>query len=67
MKQETLFRDRDDEVNIAQFFPVPGHGLLYGTKRGKIRTFLRESESKNRSNNNSNEQEEMIVVEPNMG
>lgn len=27
------------QVNIAQFHPVPGSGVLYGTKRGKVRVF----------------------------
>lgn len=27
------------QVNIAQFHPFAGHGIVYGTKRGKIRTF----------------------------
>ena len=27
------------QVNIAQFHPYPGHGIVYGTKRGKIRSF----------------------------
>jgi hypothetical protein len=26
-------------VNVAQFHPFPGHGIVYGTKRGKVRKF----------------------------
>lgn len=30
-----------DEVNIAQFHPIAGGGLIYGTKRGRVRVFRR--------------------------
>eukprot|EP00598_Pedospumella_elongata_P002972 CAMPEP_0184985292 /NCGR_PEP_ID=MMETSP1098-20130426/14038_1 /TAXON_ID=89044 /ORGANISM="Spumella elongata, Strain CCAP 955/1" /LENGTH=821 /DNA_ID=CAMNT_0027509371 /DNA_START=100 /DNA_END=2565 /DNA_ORIENTATION=+ len=39
MPSVTVMSDFEDEVNIAQFHPMPGHGVVYGTKRGKIRTF----------------------------
>ncbi len=26
----------NDDVNIALFHPSPGHGLVYGTKQGKL-------------------------------
>ena len=29
------------QVNIAQFHPYPGVGLVYGTKRGRVRVFRR--------------------------
>ena len=29
------------QVNIAQFHPFPGVGLVYGTKRGRVRVFRR--------------------------
>jgi hypothetical protein len=29
----------NSQVNIAQFHPFPGQGIVYGTKRGKVRTF----------------------------
>jgi activator-of-BECN1-regulated-autophagy protein 1 len=35
--------DNEDEVNIAQFHPIPGFGIVYGTKRGKVRTVSRSS------------------------
>ncbi len=41
LQTKAVMCDRDDEVNIAQFHPLPGHGVVYGTKRGKIRTFAR--------------------------
>ncbi len=28
----------DDEVNVAAFHPVPGAGVVYGTKEGKLRS-----------------------------
>ena len=28
----------DDEVNVATFHPVPGAGIVYGTKEGKLRS-----------------------------
>ena len=37
----TIMCDQDDEVNIAQFHAFPGLGIVYGTKRGKIRSFMR--------------------------
>jgi len=40
MKSLSSFLDDIDEVNIAQFHPNVGHGLLYGTKRGKVRRFM---------------------------
>lgn len=35
-----VVEDVEDEVNIAQFHPMPGYGLVYGTKRGKTRAFV---------------------------
>ena len=35
--------DIEDEVNIAQFHPLPGVGIVYGTKRGKVKIFRRGS------------------------
>lgn len=43
MTTVTVMPDQVDEVNIAQFHPLPGCGVLYGTKRGKVRMFLRSS------------------------
>ena len=31
------------QVNIAQFHPVPGNGIVYGTKRGKVKVFYRNN------------------------
>ncbi len=39
MKSFMIMSDAEDEVNIAQFHPDPGKGLLYGTKKGKVRAF----------------------------
>ena len=39
METVTIMPDNEDEVNIAQFHPIPGRGVLYGTKKGKVRTF----------------------------
>ena len=33
----------DDEVNVACFSPVPGGGIAYGTKAGKLRLIRHES------------------------
>ena len=32
----SIIADYDDEVNIAQFHPDAGSGIVYGTKRGKV-------------------------------
>lgn len=42
MSSECVMSDDVDEVNIAQFHPFPGCGIIYGTKRGKVRVFLNE-------------------------
>lgn len=36
-----VIEDFEDEVNIAQFHPVAAQGLVYGTKRGRTRVFVR--------------------------
>lgn len=41
MTQESLpstaiINDVQDEVNIARFLPVPGTGIIYGTRKGKL-------------------------------
>jgi len=41
IKTVSIMADSDDEVNIAQFHPTPGSGILYGTKKGKVRVFQR--------------------------
>ena len=41
IKTVSVMSDNDDEVNIAQFHPAPGSGILYGTKKGKVRVFQR--------------------------
>lgn len=41
IKTVSIMADGDDEVNIAQFHPTPGSGILYGTKKGKVRVFQR--------------------------
>lgn len=38
----SMVSDKEDVVNIAQFHPLSGRGLLYGTKRGKVRIFCRK-------------------------
>ena len=42
MNTVSIINAEDDEVNIAQFHPLPGQGILYGTKRGKVRVYSRE-------------------------
>ncbi len=34
-----VINDVEDEVNAAYFHPVAGQGLVYGTKRGKVRAY----------------------------
>lgn len=34
--------DDVDEVNIAFFHNLPSYGVVYGTKRGKVRVFTRD-------------------------
>jgi activator-of-BECN1-regulated-autophagy protein 1 len=41
LKTVSVLLDEDDEVNIAQFHPIPGNGIVYGTKRGKVKAFRR--------------------------
>lgn len=43
LRTMTLMVDSDDEVNIAQFHPTPGFGIIYGTKKGRIRTYVRST------------------------
>ena len=40
-----ILSNDEDEVNIAQFHPNAGYGLLYGTKRGKVKVFRRHAGS----------------------
>jgi hypothetical protein len=42
MSTVTVMPDDEDEVNIAQFHPISGMGVLYGTKKGKVRTFRKK-------------------------
>jgi activator-of-BECN1-regulated-autophagy protein 1 len=39
MKTVNIISDQEDEVNIAQFHPQAGFGILYGTKKAKVRVF----------------------------
>lgn len=39
-----ILTDDEDEVNIAQFHPIAGNGILYGTKKGRIRKYQRSSQ-----------------------
>ena len=41
MNPVCVLTDQEDEVNIAQFHPIAGNGILYGTKNGKIRKYQR--------------------------
>ena len=41
MSTTCILTDAEDEVNIAQFHPLAGNGILYGTKKGKIRKYQR--------------------------
>jgi activating molecule in BECN1-regulated autophagy protein 1 len=44
MRTTCTLTDSEDEVNIAQFHPVPGNGILYGTKKGRIRKYQRSGQ-----------------------
>lgn len=35
------------QVNIAQFLSIPGQGVVYGTKRGKVRSFTSHRDGTN--------------------
>ena len=37
-----LMESETDEVNIAQFHPDSGKGLMYGTKKGRVRKFVKK-------------------------
>lgn len=41
MRSVAVMEDSEDEVNIAQFHPIHGNGVLYGTKKGKVRVYRR--------------------------
>lgn len=36
-----IVADIEDEVNIVQFLSIPGAGMVYGTKKGRIKAFVR--------------------------
>ena len=36
------FTDEVDEVNNCSFNPIPGQGIVYGTKRGAIKMLLKK-------------------------
>ena len=36
MQVVRMARSHDDDVNIAVFHPVAGHGFIYGTKQGRM-------------------------------
>jgi hypothetical protein len=39
VKTIAIIANAEDEVNIAQFHTVPGSGIIYGTKQGKVRIY----------------------------
>ncbi len=39
IKSIALITNPQDEVNIAQFHVIPGAGIVYGTKQGKVRLY----------------------------
>lgn len=41
MTTVNVMEDAEDEVNVAQFHPASGGGIVYGTKRGLVRIFNR--------------------------
>ena len=57
MSTVCVLSDPQDEVNIAQFHPVPGNGILYGTKMGKIRRYLRSSQQASDSESESSDED----------
>lgn len=45
MRTVALIANTEDEVNIAQFHALPGAGIIYGTKQGKVRIFRHKNKS----------------------
>ena len=41
MATANVMEDVEDEVNVAQFHPISGGGIVYGTKKGLVRVFHR--------------------------
>jgi hypothetical protein len=41
LESVAYFTHPEDEVNVSIFHPLPGLGLVYGTKTGKLRVFRR--------------------------
>eukprot|EP01036_Dinobryon_divergens_P027952 gene27954-36820_t len=41
LKTVATMSDKEDEVNVAQFHPHAGRGIVYGTKKGKVRCFTK--------------------------
>ena len=39
VKTIAIIANAEDEVNIAQFHAIPGSGIIYGTKQGKVRIY----------------------------
>lgn len=39
LKTVAIIANAEDEVNIAQFHAIPGAGIIYGTKQGKVRIY----------------------------
>ena len=43
IRSVALISNLHDEVNIAQFSVLPGCGIIYGTKHGKVRMYMHEN------------------------
>ncbi len=39
MRSYYTVSDTIDEINVALFHNIPGNGIIYGTKRGKVKSF----------------------------
>lgn len=46
LRTVAIIANTEDEVNIAQFHAIPGLGIVYGTKQGKVRIYRHKSKYK---------------------
>ena len=63
MQTVCILEDYEDEVNIAQFHPLPGNGVLYGTKRGKIRKYQRVQQIDHNEDDEEEDSDDMNMEE----
>ena len=43
MRLARVIPSAEDEVNAACFHPIPGQGIAYGTKEGRLRVLLHDN------------------------